>query len=302
MSTDGTCVIGSRAHAAHVGYLCSDHADQLAAMLRDVEDEAAIVSAVPSMQARTGRGSSLASHRTPARLEAIVATDPRRGTAHLGSDSHDPWGLDETASILDTLGSWARIVREDRQLTTPAGPATVSGERDLLSRSLTWICDQPWVDECFRDVKALLGQLRAINGTRGEQPEGRCYRFRVDGDPASGECGGTIRRHKQQSTAWRPLPDRCVREHVTTHDGPAYCDRCGAEWDGAELHRLHLILAAAKRPHTEDGRPMRTAEELAADQGVSVNAIRIRLSRAGASPVRGYYDPAMARRAVDMAS
>jgi hypothetical protein len=117
--TDRDCAIGDKPHAAVVGLLCDNHFTKLGAILRDVEDQAAMLSAVPSMQIATGtRGGSLASHRAPARLDVIVANDRRRGTGIPVSGEPDPWGFDDTASILDVLHSWARVVREERGLAS----------------------------------------------------------------------------------------------------------------------------------------------------------------------------------------
>src|SRR5690349_8075404 len=124
------CVIcgGDREH----GYLCASCYSRLSSMLREIEDEAAILSAVPSMAIRTGAGGgSLASHRSPAVIDALVALDPRRGTGRIGYDDADPWGIDNTASVLETLHSRARTVREDLGYQTPAR-VTVASERELL--------------------------------------------------------------------------------------------------------------------------------------------------------------------------
>jgi hypothetical protein len=271
--------------------ICRGHLERLGSILRDIEDQAALLNTVPSMAVRSGRSGSLASHRSPAVLDAIVATDPRRGQLHWGSDDFDSTGLDDTASVQETLHSWARMVREERALAQPE-TVTISGERDLLTRHLDWISAQPWVDELYQAMTSLLAQLKATNNTKDAPPAGRCYLPDEDGK----ECGGSIWRRTQEHLAWRPLPDRCERVSVKVDDGPAYCDRCGNTWDGAALHRLNVILeqqrAEASRPHTEDGRRMLTAEELVSQGIVStVSNVRVIAHRRKIVSVDGHYDP-----------
>jgi hypothetical protein len=96
---------------------------------------------------------------------------------------------------------------------------------------------------------------------------------------------------------WRAMRDRCVRDPqpMKLADGPAHCERCGHEWDGADLDRLNLILeeqkAELKRPKTDDGRRMLTAEELAQQWRTSVANVRKMASRQGIRAVLGHYDP-----------
>lgn len=290
--TAAVCVIQC-GRDAEFGYMCADHYARLSSILRDIEDETAVLETVPSMAQRSGSGGgTLASHRSPVVLDAVVARDPRRGTGRIAYDDADPWGIDDTASVLETLHSRARTVREEAEIDPPEH-VTVSGERDFLSRQMPWIAQRPWIDEMFTEMADLLGQLQRTNKTRPDRPEGICDLPRYEST-----CGGRIWRREQQRMIWRqadPGSDRCQRVPVKVNDGAAYCDRCHATWDGPELHRLALMLeqqrAEAARPRTEDGRRMLTAEELAKLRGVSVNAVRIRLSRVGARAVHGYYDP-----------
>ena len=274
--SDGNCVIGSREHPATDGHLCRPHYERVAQWLHEIEVEAAILSPVKSMQIASGnRGSGLASHRSPVRLDALVMLDRRRGTGIPVTGEPDPWGFDETPSILDVLGSWARMTREERGLTPP-DRATVASERRTLTAQLDWICEQPWVDEFVAELRTLRLQLKAVNGTQDDKPYGRCYLPDEDG-----LCNGPI---------W-----------LDTAAGHAHCGKCRQTWDGDQVARLKFAQdqerAEAARPHTEDGRPMRTAQEIADDLGTSLNAVRLRLSRAGAKAVGSYYDPTWLERA-----
>jgi hypothetical protein len=293
------CVICAR-DAEH-GYLCADHYTRLASMLRDIEDEAAVLDAAPSMAIRTGSGGgSLAHERAPLNLDAVVAQDPRRGLmrwAAMDSDdlrAFDPWGLDDTASVLESLDSRARTVEEESGEPLPK-VATISGTRDYLTTNLPWISRQPWVDEFFQELADVLGQLQRTNKTRPEKPVGICQLPRTES-----VCGGRIWQREQERSIWRqaaPGSDRCTRVRVKVNDGPAYCERCRATWDDPkELNRLHLIeeqrVAEAARPKTRDGRRMLTAAELVAHGLVSsVSNVRVRAHRLGVAAVKGHYDP-----------
>jgi len=306
---DVTCAATQRcSHQPAPGLLvCRGHLERLAAMLREVEEESAILSAVPSMEIRSGSGKgSPAAERSPARLDVIAMRDRR--TRRWEPDdqprysapapkSYGPWclfcdhdtcvawragrrrdlhddeydaGSANLASILDELHNWARLVREERDLT-PAGDATIVGERMLLTRHLDWIAAQPWVDEVYADLSRLRGRLKSLNGTQDEKPVGRCYLPDQDGP-----CNGPI---------WMDLIN-----------GHASCSRCRQTWDGPQLVMLTVEMEQqrreAARPRTTDGRPMLTAEELVA-QGVvsSVSNVRVAAHRNGQRAVTGHYDP-----------
>ena len=279
---------------AVIGNVCVNHYDQLSQMLADLETEAAILSAVPSMQIRmdAGRG-SLASERAPVRLDVLVHTDPRRGTGRSETDD-DALAAGETLSILDVLHSWARIVREERGLTD-SGPVTVTGERALWVRHLDWIVAQPWIDEAFTDIRQLTGQLKAANGHRADRPYSRC--------PVAthtGSCSGAVWVRDELQPVWRRYSDRCAQTWEQA-PGAAVCDTCNSVWategEKARLKRMvedQRAQAAreALRPRTEDGRPMLTAEELIARGHVSSRVnVRVKAHRLGVVSVDGHYDP-----------
>lgn len=310
----GRCVIGAKPHSAEIGYLCRHHLDRLATMLREIEDEATHLDARPSMAMRTGGGrGSLASERAPARLDVLAFLDPQ--TRQWTRDeqprytppapkAYGPWclfcnhetcvawrtgrprdlhddeadaGSDRLMSTLGVLNGWARVIREDRDLEPPER-VTITGERDTLSRHLEWCAAQPFIDEMYAELRQLRAALKSLNGNEDDKPVGRCYLPTDDG-----ECGGPI---------W-----------IDDVAGHAHCGKCGQTWDGNQLYRLQFELELMKRPKGEDGQPMLTAEEIATRRGLSVNAVRLRLSRNGAKVVPGgYYDPAWLKRRADVAS
>jgi len=276
------CAIGTNAHTATVGQLCDAHLERLAQTLRDIETEAAIVSAVPSFAVKTGRTGGLASHRAPAVLDAIVATDPRRGW---GTD--DPLSYDDTASVLGTLHAWASHIRGERNLDHH-GPLTITNERDLLSRHLDYAAAQPWAGDFYREMRALLIQLLRTNGNEPERPAGRCY-LPIENSRATDDANGRAR-----------ITDSICGGPIWIDDahGHAHCGDCKATWDGAQLAHLHYELEKAKReaarPHTDDGRPMLTAQELV-DRGLSSTLVNVRVTahRRGHTAINGHYDPAI---------
>ena len=307
MSAETTgCLVCTKPRTADVGYLCHNHLERLAAMLRDVEDQAAMLTAVPSMQIRTGSGGgSLKSERAPARLDVLAFRDPqtkrwtrdefarhplpqpkafgpwcllcdhasctdwragRRRDLH--DDEHDA-GSDRLMSVVGVLNGWARIVREERSLETPQR-VVVTTERDTLSRHLGWLAAQPFIDEMYGEVKQLVASLKDLNGTADDKPAGRCYL-----PNETGICHGPI---------W-----------LDTAMGHAHCGRCQQTWDGSQLAMLAFELerarAEAARPKTEDGRRMLTAQELADRLGTTVVNVRKMASRQQIRAVLGHYDP-----------
>jgi hypothetical protein len=285
----GRCVIGSKPHGATVGLLCAHHLEQAGAMLRDIEDQAALLTAVPSMQQRNGRGGGLASQRTPARLEVLVHNDPRHGTGK-SEEEDDEHAAGETLSILNTLHSWARIVREERDLTPPR-QVNISSERDALTRWLTWVAAQDWVDEFYGDLAKLLGQLKGVNGVAPDRPYSYCPVI-TNGE----QCIGQVWIRDELQPVWRRYPDRCAARWEQA-PGAAVCDTCAATWttpaEKAYLRRMIDDTATElTRPRTEDGEPMLTVVELVARGIVSSPAnVRVIAHRNGAVSVGGYYDP-----------
>lgn len=223
---------------ADLGHSCRGHFERLGTMLREVEDQAAILSAAPSMQQRSGPGGGApAFTRAPARLDVLVHNDrrsvpagerppgPACATCWHGScidirawiDAYDARATDQL-SILDVLHSWARLVREERALSEP-DEVTVMSERAVLTRWLEWIVEQDWIDEAYADIRNLLAQLKGVNGTAELRPKsvGLCPTLLEDG-----ECGGRL---------W---PDE-GRGEVT-------CGHCGRIFDRGELRHLGEML------------------------------------------------------------
>lgn len=152
----------------------------------------------------------------PVRLEVLDLLDTRHGRRWLGTQA-----AQDRRGVLGTLESWARMVREERNLATPDDAATVIGEAAFLRRHLLWIAEQPWVDELYDDIRTLHRQLADAVGDYRPRPVGRCGVATEDG-----ECGGAL------------MPSRW--------SVGVYCGRCGASWTETDLERLGLVIGGRR--------------------------------------------------------
>jgi hypothetical protein len=148
--------------------------------------------------------------RSPANDTTIVLTDPRT-TWTEDTPTHNP---------LVVVESWARMVREDVGEKPHDRHATMSSEAGLLQRRMDWITRQPWVEEMWKELKEVRGQLRNYNGERGPRSIGKC--------PVMVQRGGSFVQCSAELFA--PL----YGDTIT-------CRSCGEEWP----RRRWLILGGA---------------------------------------------------------
>jgi hypothetical protein len=254
-----TCVICNTDRPATYGFVCIQHHERVAQWLHEVEVEAAILSPVKSMQVASGnRGAGLASERSPVRLDAIVMRDRRRGTGTPISGEQDPWGFDATPSILDVLGSWARLVREERDLAGPER-VTVTSERRTLSTQWDWICGQAWVDEFVSELRNLRSALKASNGTSEPRRKavGLCPTLLDDG-----ECGGKLWPDEKRGDVVCASCDRVFVPDELRHLGEmlirqGYVEVFRAEWfTGVPAGTIRRWVAEGKCTSEKDGRKL----------------------------------------------
>lgn len=295
--TAARCVLGDsdKPHPAAVGsFACESHRDRLYDELRGILDTVARIAIRPAATGTPGGGRSgtLASQRSLLDLESLALAGPIAPgeiTTSDGWDEHHPVAV---------VGSWARLVREERAITPPAGPASLTTDVDLLIRQLDWCCAQPWIDDMAAELGDSFARVRRADPDRHRPgDEGRCP---IVGDGPAGTCGGRLQRDRG-TVPWLVRADRCERVAVDAPAGPIRCQRCGATWatesDEARLRVMRADVARdALRPRTDDGRPMLTAAELAQQHGIKVSAVRMRLSRAGMRAVNGHYDPDALKR------
>ncbi len=149
--------------------------------------------------------------QAPMRLEIVDLLDERHGRRWNGTAP-----ADDRRGVLGILESWARLVREEKNITT-SETATVAYEAATLRRHLLWIAEQPWITELYDDIRDLHRQLADAVGDYRPKPVGVCGVVTEDG-----ECGGPL------------MPARYA---VGVH-----CTRCGASWTENDLERLGLVI------------------------------------------------------------
>lgn len=270
------CLLGDHPPAAGL-FVCEHHRQEMSRTLRDIENEALDVSATPSLAVAydSAGGGAPAFEKAPVRTDAVVLLDRRRGTGvtlrpgRTVDDDFDETGWDDTPSVLETLHAWARLVRDERCLGTPATtvidcadrqlgtplhgpayglpcwhpacsglawprtiptPATVHSERALLTKHLDWCCAQPWVDELHQELHDLLAALRRTNNTLITSV-GSCESVRPDGSLCDGRVWHVIIK-----------PDGTIQRGESSSnpdDEPGFrCGTCRRVWTGTEAVRL----------------------------------------------------------------
>lgn len=156
----------------------------------------------------------------PIRLDAVVLRDPRSKWAD--ADGHS--GPRATISV---VSSWARLVREERELSDPLTTPTVETEVHLLVDHLEWVVRQAYVDEFASEVN---DALKALQRVTAYVPE----RVRVGSCPQQLEDG---------STCGGPL--------YATPTGDARCGRCNTVHDVAEHQVATVVDLIYGQPNAE---------------------------------------------------
>jgi hypothetical protein len=206
--------------------LCAPDAERLGQWIARIADEYAQLSAVPSMQGRepgTGGAGGLASQRSVGDLTVMAMRDKRSRER----DAEDGDG-NGARGVLEVLGSWATLIREERDLTVPTTtvthvfrsgvvwsidvptPASILSERRLIAAHLDWALTRDWCDELYDDVRQLWNLLQGRNNPQPHTASRPC------------PCGGSIR--------WR--------------DGAAECSSCGTRTTGLDVIRMQTEAVA----------------------------------------------------------
>lgn len=282
-----TCLIGRRPHPATDGLLCRHHLEELGRWLHDIEDEAARISAVPRMEAVRGPGgSSLASHRSPAVLDAIAYLDPR--TTEVGHRHHGPtcaswrcphvscWDIrsdrDEHESggaslvhVVSVLHGWADQTRDERRLGPLEGEIRthIAGPDGRLVGE--WLRTGPIPPTVMSERLLLTRQLGWIAGRPWVADMRRSIRDlraqllklnRNDDDqPLPGWCFRLVDGHECRGNLWPTEPAYSSATDPVDLDGPnrpraVVCDRDPTHrWEAknGEIARLTLIVQAQRR-------------------------------------------------------
>jgi hypothetical protein len=146
----------------------------------------------------------------PVRLDVVALLDRRT----------QQWHPSDPVPVMAVIESWARLVREERDLEIPTGPAILSEEVQLLTRHQDWIITQAWVDDYASEIRAIQTALRNAIGDHAPRAVGKCPIV-----TEHGTCAGNL------------YQDRYGRLAVA-------CRRCGEVWNEEELARFGLILAS----------------------------------------------------------
>lgn len=196
-------------------YVCDRCEETLRRRLREIPDRYALLPAFIEHGTTETNPDSKATTQpwapAPMRLEVVDHLDTRHGRQWLGTAPTDDY-----RGVLGVLESWARLVREERNLPPPSTRPTVTGEAHTLARHLTWIAAQPWVDEFHAELRTLDRDLAAAVGDHRVRPVGTCT-VEVDDGP----CGGPL---------------------MPTDEGTVRCVRCHDRWSYDDLRRLGLLL------------------------------------------------------------
>jgi len=147
----------------------------------------------------------------PVRLDVVALLDRRTIAQHPG----------DIIPVLAILESWARMIREERQLQATQRQATVTSEAALILAHLDWASAQPWIDELAKEIRDVKSALHSAIGDHAPRPVGTCPVVHPD----TGECGGKL------------YQDRYGGMSVT-------CRKCGETWGETELRRLGLMQSA----------------------------------------------------------
>lgn len=287
------CPVGAKEHQAAdksgrpTGHqLCPHHFTRLASNLRGIETQLGKLSAAKSLAINYGVGGggnsgsgSPAFTKAPARLDAIVLGDHRRGRGDSEEGDEEVALGYSTDAVLPTLAYYAGRVRAERKISIPTesaeggfrgaqGPVcatlcehpscqamsrwvritrparpTVHSERDVLTRNLDYIATYwPDVAAFYSAIADLLGQLTAANGTQAPPPIGKC-----PAQPTPGvECGGPVRPVKPVHTS-TSKSDGKTRWRGAAPDAFG-CSSCRTRWEGAtEVALLALTLEQANK-------------------------------------------------------
>jgi len=195
--------------------VCPGHRRWLSDTIDDIIETTCLLPAFLEPGSSVDDGRQVKSKRVdppaPIRLDVVGLQDRRTVYRYAG----------DIYPVLAVLESWARLVREERDLVKPSTPATILSEATLLLGHMDWIAAQPFVDELASEMRQAKTSLHAAIGDHAPRSVGPCPIVHPD----SGPCTGRL------------YQDRYGRLAV-------HCGKCGEQWDEAELRRLGLVIGA----------------------------------------------------------
>jgi hypothetical protein len=196
--------------------ICPGHRRWLSETLADIVETTALLPLFVEPGSSVDDGRQVKSKRidppAPIRLDIVSLSDRRTIHRYDG----------DTYPVLAVLESWARMIREERELTAPTVAANIVSEATLIIGHLDWVGAQPWVDDLATELRYVKTSLHSAIGDHAPRSVGPCPIV----DPEHGPCTGRL------------YQDRYGRLSVT-------CNRCGEVWGETELRRLGLVIGAA---------------------------------------------------------
>ena len=268
MNACTVCATRGRTTRLEDGHVCPPCIQRLADQLDDIVRLASLATIEP----RTGRGAgrSIPTSRPPLNVDGI---DPALTLVSLGG---------ATSTVLETLESWERLIREARHMapygiasTTRAANShtdtttTLTGVTGFLRASLTWWQtepDQP-IDDFALEVHACRRALVHYDPDR--EPAGTMIKCPTLLD--EGECG--------------------YRLHYVEPDEQVTCRRCGVTRDA-----MTLVTVALSDGDTHVWVDPEAAEK---ETGVSVTTLKRWANRGIVHYSHGRYDLREVHRAVE---
>lgn len=219
-------------------FACHWCTEDVRRMLREIE---LYVAWLPLMT-QPGRGGQQGGRapgfgsRPPARLDVLVALDPRTTLDVTTSERpFDPVVDDDPdnapRSVLVALESQARMIREELGQEQPTKPPTIGGEITYLLGAVERCAYEPWVDEMADFIRGIHRQLRAIVGDRPPRPLAPCLLV---------SCDGWVHWSKDVPDPTDPEPDPKRRRKLDA----ARCAQCGRVYTGMDLVRLRVQEAS----------------------------------------------------------
>jgi len=196
-------------------YVCRGHYRWMVDALTDIVETSALLSLFMEPGSSTDDGRQVRSKRVdppaPIRLDIVALTDTR-------TTQHQPQDILPALAVVE---SWARMIREERQLTPTPGAATLVGETKVIHTNLDWCAAQTWITDMHSELKAVRASLNAAIGEYPKPSVGMCPIVYPD----SGACLGRLYQAQHGSLS-------------------VYCSTCGETWEDAELRRLGYLLGA----------------------------------------------------------
>src|SRR5690606_16112433 len=210
---------------ADAGYATCSVCDQrVRDTLKEIDKRYHALDPTPGASGDHGRGAPGFGSRSPANDHIISMTDRRSspvarvwvaadGRVHRESER-------PPLSVWGVLDGAAWTIAEERGIDGPKPSAPVADLVRWTSDQLDWLSRRPLIVDVWRDLRALVAQLRPATGDKRAKV-GRCPNV-IDEGETTRECGAPL--------------------YAPTRGDTIFCGACGASWPRPEWERLGRIL------------------------------------------------------------